>query len=215
MGQFKAMPKMKTTEPSVELKLKKGGKVKKQMGGSMPMVAPQGGNLPVQAMPTAPARRGMPMRRGMPAQGMAGSRGLPPAALLRKKGGAIEGKAEDVKEEREIKGIKNELKSHESMKASKAHKGLKSGGSAPKAGPNVMGGLLGGIEATRSGPRGKTGQVSGYKKGGLPKSGIIKSETGRSTISGDANPKHVGGKTGVIHKNVPAGFKRGGKMVKC
>jgi len=177
MGQFKPMPKMKTTEPSVELKLKKGGKVKKQMGGSMPMVAPQGGNLPVQAMPTAPARRGMPMRRGMPAQGMAGSRGLPPAALLRKKGGEVDSKAEEAKEEREIKGIKNELKSHESMKASKAHKGLKSGG--------------------------------------LPKSGIIKSETGRSTISGDANPKHVGGKTGVIHKNVPAGFKRGGKMVKC
>jgi hypothetical protein len=31
MGQFKPMVKMQTTEPSVELKLKKGGKVEKKM----------------------------------------------------------------------------------------------------------------------------------------------------------------------------------------
>jgi hypothetical protein len=40
MGQFKAVPKMETTEPSVELKLKKGGKVKKMNPGglaAMPM----------------------------------------------------------------------------------------------------------------------------------------------------------------------------------
>jgi hypothetical protein len=35
MGQFKPMVKMMTTEPSVELKLKKGGVVKKAMGGDM------------------------------------------------------------------------------------------------------------------------------------------------------------------------------------
>ena len=39
MGQFKPMPKMKTTEPTVELKLKKGGPVKKAMGGAMPAAA--------------------------------------------------------------------------------------------------------------------------------------------------------------------------------
>ena len=32
MGQFKPMPKMATTEPSVELKLKKGGTVAKKIG---------------------------------------------------------------------------------------------------------------------------------------------------------------------------------------
>ena len=38
MGQFKPMVKMETTEPSVELKLKKGGKVEKKMQmGGMPM----------------------------------------------------------------------------------------------------------------------------------------------------------------------------------
>ena len=35
MGQYKPMPKMKTTEPSVELKLKKGGMACKSEGGKM------------------------------------------------------------------------------------------------------------------------------------------------------------------------------------
>lgn len=49
MAQFKRLPKEKTTEPSVELSLKKGGKAKKmQMGGGMPLIAP---------------RRAMPMLR--------------------------------------------------------------------------------------------------------------------------------------------------------
>jgi hypothetical protein len=37
MGQFKPMVKMKTTEPSVELKLKKGGSVAMAKGGCAPM----------------------------------------------------------------------------------------------------------------------------------------------------------------------------------
>ena len=48
MGQFKPMVKMMTTEPSVILKLKKGGKVAKKMdGGYMPMQS----TMPAQAMP--------------------------------------------------------------------------------------------------------------------------------------------------------------------
>ena len=35
MGQFKPVPKMETTEPSVTLKLKKGGKVKKMNPGGL------------------------------------------------------------------------------------------------------------------------------------------------------------------------------------
>ncbi len=47
MGQFKPMVKMETTEPSIELKLKKGGSVKKADGGMMgsPMGAPMPLNL--------------------------------------------------------------------------------------------------------------------------------------------------------------------------
>lgn len=52
MGQFKPMVKMMTTEPTVELKLKKGGSVKKAMGGMMgsPMASSmpaRGGMMPV------------------------------------------------------------------------------------------------------------------------------------------------------------------------
>ena len=48
MGQFKPMVKMMTTEPSVILKLKKGGKVASKMdGGYMPMQS----TMPAQAMP--------------------------------------------------------------------------------------------------------------------------------------------------------------------
>ena len=71
MGQFKPMVKMMTTEPSVILKLKKGGKVASKMdGGYMPMQS----TMPAQAMPTnLPARGGSfapnsPMKPSMAAR---------------------------------------------------------------------------------------------------------------------------------------------------
>ena len=70
-------------------------------------------------------------------------------------------------EEAEIKRVEKELKHHEHEKASKAHRGLKAGGRAPKAGPNVMGGLAGGISATRAQKKGTEGvEEPGYKRGG-------------------------------------------------
>jgi hypothetical protein len=70
MGQFKPMVKMMTTEPSVILKLKKGGKVAHKMdGGYMPMQS----TMPAQAMPAMPARGGLapaasPMKPSMMAR---------------------------------------------------------------------------------------------------------------------------------------------------
>ena len=159
MGQFKPMPKMETTEPSVILKLKKGGVAKKAMGGALPVGQPQTARLPAIVPPTAPA---MAAARPRGATLMASrapmrpSPGMPAQAMGRKKGGEIEGKAEHAKEEREIKGIKKELMSHEGKPASKAHKGLK------------MGGLAGGISPTRSDDKGTTGKIEGkgYKRGG-------------------------------------------------
>ena len=66
MGQFKPMVKMMTTEPSVELKLKKGGSVKKADGGMMAAMP----STPMGAMPSTPmaaARGAMPARGGAPA----------------------------------------------------------------------------------------------------------------------------------------------------
>jgi hypothetical protein len=150
MGQFKPMVKMKTTEPSVELKLKKGGSVAMAKGGCAPM----------------------------------------------RKGGMMETAMHERNERDEIRRVEKELKSHEGKAASKAHKGLKSGGRAYATGGVVNG-------------------QTGYKMGGsIPKSGIIKSEKGRSTMSDGANPKQLKGPTGVVKKGAPAGFKTGGRTVK-
>ncbi len=115
MGQFKPMPKMKTTEPSVELKLKKGGPVKKAMGGRMPAAA-----LPSKRGIPAAARRGV--APAMPRRGI-GAGGIP---TRMKEGG--ESKAVHKAEMSAIKGLKSEMKAHEGKPASKAHKGLKTGG---------------------------------------------------------------------------------------
>jgi hypothetical protein len=122
MGQFKPMPKMQTTEPSVELKLKKGGMVKKAMGGVIPERASARGASMAARRGVAPA---------MPSRGI-GMGGVPDrmetGMMGRKKGGEVESKSEQKTEMKAIKGIKSELMSHEKKPASKAHKGLKTGG---------------------------------------------------------------------------------------
>lgn len=151
MGQFKPMPKMATTEPSVELKLKKGGTVKKAIGGSMsagaiPAVIAKGGRKPVPRQ----ARASM---AGMPA--LAKPTAAPTGALPLKKGGKATG-GESAKEHKaetsKLKGLEKELKSHESKSASKGHKGLKTGGVVNGQGGYKTGGVVNG--------------QGGYKKGG-------------------------------------------------
>ena len=160
MGQYKPMPKMKTTEPSVELKLKKGGMAE---GGKMD-------------------------------------------------------KAQDKAM------IKKAFKQHDSQE----HKGgkgtslkLRMGGMAPKAGPNVMGGLAGGISATRTDKKGTTGgiELSKYKSGGqaLARKGDAfqtkttlkpKIDVNDKVVSAEHN-KPAGKKTGSIEGSK---FKRGGTV---
>ena len=215
MGQFKPMVKMETTEPSVELKLKKGGKVAKKADGGMmgsPMSA--AGAMP----PAMPARGGMPMGRapmkpslamrrramkGMPAgAGPAGPVGSaaamqPPAPMpAMKKGG--ESKATHKAEVSKMKGLEKELKSHESKPASKGHKGLATGG-----------------------------VVNG--QGGFKKGGIINTEnqggeyrnTKMDTAKPDHSPAKTGGvkdgngggyATGGVAKSNAGGYKKGGKI---
>ncbi len=147
MGQFKPMVKMMTTEPSVELKLKKGGHVQRKAMGGMPEAA-------------APSERGIPMaaRRGI-APKMTVPKGGMRGPMMRKKGGEVESKSMHKAEMAEMKGIKKELKSHEGKPASKAHKGLKSGGVAAYK----TGGV---IEKYATG-----GVIQKFKKGGLQDDG--------------------------------------------
>jgi hypothetical protein len=207
MGQYKPMPKMKTTEPSVELKLKKGGKVKKMMNGGAPM------NVDATAMRRTPC-----IPQAVPVQPQR-------AALLRAKGGKVESmkqiEAHERNEKAEINRVKSELKHHEGMKASKAHKGLKAGGMAPKAGPSTVGGLGGGLEATRPDKKGTTGSIglSKYKKGGQALAKKMDAFETKTTLKPKINPKDTvhdasknkstGSKTGSIEGSK---FKRGGAV---
>ena len=185
MGQFKPMVKMMTTEPSVELKLKKGGSVSKPkkmmnggvMGGlsSMPAPGARGGMAPAMAprRPSMAARRAAMMNRPM-----------------MKEGG--ETKAEHAAEMKKMMGTEAKLKKHASMPASKAHKGLKTGGV-------VMG-------------------QAGFKKGGsVPKSGILpvaESERGaKGYVKTKMDTAHVDkakGPTGDVKMGKPGGYKTGG-----
>ena len=199
MGQFKPMVKMETTEPSVELKLKKGGKVAKKAGGGM-MGSPMG------AMPPAmPARGGMmggssPMRpslsmrrkamRGMPAgAGPAGPIGraaqmqppmpMPASGPTMKKGGKA-----DMGQDKAM--VKKAFKQHDMQE----HKGgtgtklkLKHGGKM----------ATGGV----------TNGQGGYKSGGMTKmatGGVVNGQGGFAT--------------GGVAKSNGGGYKRGGKIKK-
>ena len=194
MGQFKPMVKMMTTEPSIELKLKKGGAVKKADGGMMglPMASSmpaRGGMLPV-ARPKKPS---MAMRRAA----MAGA--------TMKEGG--ESPKEHKAEMKALKGLKSELKSHEAKPASKGHKGLATGGIAKstKPGGYATGGVVNG--------------QGGFKKGGaIAKDGIINTEDQggayRDTKMVTAKPDNNSAPTGEVKLGNGGGYKKGGATKK-
>lgn len=184
------MAKMETTEPSVDevgSGMKKGGKAKKMADGGVPMGAPAAGALPavaeqirrrrpMTAMEAAAARpRGAALMR--PAAMSRPAPAIPAQAMGRvKDGGAIRNEKAEIKrvkdelkanrkeernEHEEIGRVKKELKMHEAMKASKAHKGLKTGGVINGQGGYKKGGVAkyatGGV--VKGGP-------AGYKDGG-------------------------------------------------
>ena len=160
---FKREPKMMTTEPSVDevsgKGMKKGGKTKMAMGGALPVAA-------------------LSRRRPDPRAAMMGAAMAEQAAarpMMRKKGGEVESEAEHAKEERQIKGLKSELMSHEDKPASKAHKGLKTGGVANAQGGYKKGGVAkyatGGVVNGQGGyaTGGVVNGQGGYKDGGFAK----------------------------------------------
>jgi len=175
MGQFKPMVKMETTEPSVILKLKKGGHVnmkkggkaeaghKKMAGGGSAMEMMMGtpalvGRPAVNAPVRAPGKPSMAARRkAMMAKPAMSDPSMAPPPM--KKGGKAEGgesKAAHKAEMSAIKGVDKKLTKHASMAASKGHKGLKTGGVV-----NGQGGYAtGGVTKSNGG---------GYKMGGKTK----------------------------------------------
>jgi hypothetical protein len=220
MGQFKPMVKMETTEPSVELKLKKGGKVhrkekKMQMGGpsaggDMTMSPPPGAQ-PLGGLTPPPGGMPMPMpgrrpkkpnmfarRRAMNRMSGMGDGGASDADMmmeaLQSAQGAGQGAVSDFERAQfagsRAPGMKKggkadmkALKEHASKPASKAHKGLKTGGV-------VMG-------------------QGGYKAGG-----IIKTTAKKTTKMDTAHPDHDKGPTGGVKLGNAGGYKDGGMAKK-
>jgi len=90
-------------------------KMKKQMGGALPRAAMVPPTVTARPMMTRP--------------------------MLRKKGGEAESPAMHKAEMKAISGVTKELKSHEGKPASKAHKGLKTGGVANAQGGYKTGGI--------------------------------------------------------------------------
>ena len=214
MGQFKPMVKMMTTEPSVVLKLKKGGHVNakasakaehghksmgKMDGGVMGALA---GTPALVGRPAVNAPVRAPMRRKpMPARPMGNAM---PAAIMKEGGKA------DMAQDKAM--IKKAMKQHDMQE----HKGGK--------GTNLKLKNGGGTQGVVMGP-------GGYKNGGkVAKSGVINTEGQggeyRNTKMHEAKPDHnsaptgdvklgnAGGyKTGGILKSTkPGGFKKGGMM---
>ncbi len=212
MGQFKPMVKMMTTEPSVELKLKKGGSVKsmtkmksgdkgsghKKMADGGALGAIMGtpalvGRPAVNAPVRAPGKPPMAQRR----KAMAAKPKM--ATPMMKKGGETE--SEHKAEMKKMSGLEKELKSHESKPASKAHKGLKTGGVT-----NGQGGYK------------KGGNVKKYAKGGLTGNGIINTENQggkyRDTLMHTAEyTGKTSGKTGGVKEGNAGGYATGGVIL--
>jgi hypothetical protein len=165
---FKEMKMMKSTEPSVDevgKGMKSGGKTKKMaMGG-----APMGGALPAIAAqnarkrPTTPAEMAAMRPRGAALMRSAAmsrpAPGIPAQAMGRvKNGGSMKKVEKEIRNEKEeLHRVDERLNRHEAKAASKAHKGLKTGG--------IAGYKTGGI-IQKFATGGVVNGAAGYKDGG-------------------------------------------------
>jgi hypothetical protein len=186
MGQFKPMVKMMTTEPSVELKLKKGGSVKKADGGMMgampstPMAAmPARGGAAAAATPMAPSLAAR--RRAMRSMGAGPSAPVGLAASRMMKEGGKSDKAKDKAM------IQKAFKQHDAQE----HKGGKGTKLALKKG----------------------GKMKKYATGGAIPSETT-SGTPATTIMHQAKADKSPAKTGGVKNGNAGGFKNGGAMKK-
>jgi len=236
MGQFKPMVKMMTTEPSVELKLKKGGKVAKKADGGM-MGAPAG-PLP----PAMPARGGMmggaaPMKPSLAMRRRA-MKGLPAGAGP---AGPVGGAAQMQPPMGAPSGMPAMKKGGKTMKKAEGGKMMKfaTGGAIPsettsgspattimhQAKPDNAPAKTGGV---------KNGNAGGFKKGGAMKKmatgGVVKGQAGYATggaipsetTSGSyattemhsAKADNSPAKTGGVKNGNGGGYKRGGATKK-
>ena len=238
MGQFKPMVKMLTTEPSVMLKLKKGGHVSMKKGGKaehghQPMSKMDGGVM--RALAATPALVGRPAVNvpvRVPARPSMAARRAAMNTPVMKKGGKAEGG--DLAQDKAM--IKKAMKQHDEQE----HKGgkgtklkLKTGGVAMGAAGYANGGIIKsekGVgpydttlmhEAKRDNSPAKTGEVKNGNDGGYKKGGKVryKAKGGEvSYVDGNVTstpPGKTNTKTGEVKKGNAGGFKKGGAAKKA
>jgi hypothetical protein len=203
MGQFKPMVKMETTEPSVVLKLKKGGSV---AHGHKPMHKAMGGSMGAMMAPVGNPRaaRAMAMRKPKIAAIPAPIADRP----MMKKGGSM--KHDDVKMDKAM--IKKAFKQHDAQEH-KSGKGtelkLKAGGASSFANTKMVTGEKDSAKGTNAKPV-KMG-AAGYKTGGTISEGAAK-----KYLQTDMNTGKVSTEKGTAAKPVKmgnkGGFKTGGQV---
>jgi hypothetical protein len=193
MAEFKPMVKMMTTEPSVELKLKKGGHVNMKKGGKSEhghKRMADGGmmdSLDRASMGARPAMSISPMARAMAAKKK------PMIAPPRMKEG---GKMDEAQDKAMIKKamMQHDMQEHKGGKGTKLK--LATGGisKSTKPGAYKTGGVVNG--------------QGGYKDGG-----IIKSTSGETKMV-YAKPDTNSAPTGEVKMGNAGGFKKGGAAKK-
>jgi hypothetical protein len=197
MREFKPMVKMETTEPTVELKLKKGGAVKKMAQGGMPMGAavgnPMGGMMPSMPpkKPSLAARR-----RAMMAKGAAGVPAGTAAGVMMAEGGES-----DVAQDKAM--LKKAFKQHD-VQEHPSGKGTK------------LKLATGGVAKSNAGGYATGGVVNG--QGGFRKGGAVKKFAEGGRVQDDGGPEQMpqGKKkpAGPVSINQLSGtYKKGGAVM--
>lgn len=200
MGQFKPMVKMETTEPSVILKLKKGGHVAMNRGGEYGFA-----NMRSKGMATAPDDRYTPPAATPKAPSVMARRAAMAAPLM-KKGGKAE-KHEDAAQDRAM------------IKKAMAGKKFASGGAIDKAETKTtIEGNAGKYAKTKMHDGDKTdkahgtGEIKEGKPAGYKAGGTIEGNAGKfaktKVVDGDKKDSATG--TGKVRMSNAGGFKDGG-----
>ena len=204
MGQFKPMVKMETTEPSVELKLKKGGAVQKMQMGGLPAAMPARSAMPARGgdqKAAAPMKPSMAARRRAMMSRPAGAAPAGPVGMagrMMKEGG-------------------DTLSEHAAKPASKAHKGLKTGGVVDGQGGYKAGGVIKSKvgkttkvdTATADHSPAKTGDVKMGNGGGYATGGVAKANGGGYKKGGSAKKAYATG--GLVDTGRPVAMPQGNK----
>jgi len=174
MGSFRPMVKMMTTEPSIELKLKKGGHV------AMPKMKAKDHGTGSKKMANG-GMSGVLSRAGLPPGPVGGAAPAAPSMAARRKAMMGRKKADGGEA----------LKKHAALPASKAHKGLKTGGVAMGQGGYKDGGSVIPVSASKKG-------AGKYEE----------------TLMHTATPDRSPAKTGDVKMGNGGGYKKGGNVKK-